>query len=203
MMIDRRLALAGLAAMVASRSVLAQAAPPQRIRGRISALDGAVLAVTARDGALLRIRLADALTVSALRTMELSAISPSSYVGIASQPGPDGELQAVEVLVFPEAMRGAGEGHYAWDLAPNTMMTNATVEAAVASTSGRDLNLVFKGQSVKIRVPTNVPIVTFIPASRSDLVPGAAVFLAATRDAEGNLTAARITVEKDGVAPPM
>lgn len=203
MMLDRRAVLSFLASLGAAPAAWAQAAPPLRIRGRIVALEGPMLTVTGRDGARLEIRLADAATVGALRRMELSAIAPGSFIGTAAEPGPDGQLQALEVLVFPEALRGTGEGHYPWDLAPNSSMTNATVAAVVTKTAGRDLNLVFQGRTVVVHVPPTVPVVTPIPAARADLVPGAAVFLSATRNSEGRLTAARVTVEKDGVAPPM
>ncbi|MBN8944235.1 MAG: hypothetical protein J0H01_32310 [Rhizobiales bacterium] len=203
MMLHRRAVLSILAVMGAAPAASAQAAPPMRIRGKIVALEGPILTVTSRDGARLEIRLAETATVGALRRMELSAIAPGSFIGTAAEPGPDGQLQALEVLVFPEALRGTGEGHYPWDLAPNSSMTNATVEAVVTKTAGRELNLVFQGRSVVVNVPPTVPVVTPIPASRADLVPGAAVFLSATRDGEGKLSAARVTVEKDGVAPPM
>ena len=108
----------------------------------------------------------------------------------------NGELQAIEVLVFPEAMRGAGEGHYPWDLEPGSMMTNGTVTGAVQATSGRELSMSFKGGSNKIVVPPSVPIVTFAPAERADLKPGAPVMFGATKNAEGKLAASRVTVEQ-------
>ena len=116
---------------------------------------------------------------------------------------PGGELRALEVLVFPEAMRGAGEGHYPWDLEAGSMMTNGTVTGAVEATSGRELSLAFKGGNNKIMVPPGTPIVTFAPAERTDLKPEAPVFFSATKNAEGKLSASRVTVGKDGVAPPM
>jgi hypothetical protein len=112
-------------------------------------------------------------------------------------------MQALEVLVFPEPMRGAGEGHYPWDLEQGSMMTNGTVTGAVDATSGRELSLSFKGDSNKIMVPPGTPIVTFIPAEKADLKPGTRIFCIATKNAEGRLAASRVTVGKDGVAPPM
>ena len=105
--------------------------------------------------------------------------------------------------MFPEAMRGAGEGHYAWDLEPGSMMTNGTVTGAVEAKSGRELSLTFKGGSNKISVPPGVPIVTFASADRADLKPGAPVMFGATKNAAGELAASRITVGTNGVAPPM
>ena len=156
-----------------------------------------------REGSKVDVLLNDPLTVSTVKKVDLADIKPGAYVGIATRTAPHGELQALEVLVFPEAMRGAGEGHYAWDLEPGSMMTNGTVTGAVQATSGRELSMSFKGDTNKIIVPPSVPIVTFAPAERSDLKPGAPVMFGATKNTEGKLAASRVTVGKDGVAPPM
>ncbi|UFN49189.1 hypothetical protein LPC08_00650 [Roseomonas sp. OT10] len=179
------------------------AQPPTRLRGTIAAIAGDRMTVVTREGPSVEVALNDPLTVSALRRLALSDIAPNSYIGTAAAPGPDGQLQALEVLVFPEAMRGTGEGHFPWDLAPGSTMTNATVGATVEGRAGRELTLNYKGQSVQVRVPPEAPVVTLIPASRADLVPGAPVFLSATRNAAGQLATGRVTVGKDGVAPPM
>ena len=118
-----------------------------RIRGTIAAVDGQVMTVTTREGPKLPITLIEPVTVSAVKALDLAAIQPGSYVGAASEVGPDGQLQAIEVLVFPEAARGVGEGHREWDLKPGSQMTNATVTAAVQGTNGRDVDLAYKGGS--------------------------------------------------------
>ncbi len=192
-----------LAACCLATAALAQAPPTTRIRGTIAAIEGPVMTVTTREGPKLPITLAEPLTVLSVKNVELSSIQPGTYIGTAAKPGPGGQLQAIEVLVFPESARGSGEGHYAWDLQPDSTMTNASVTAAVQGSSGRDLDLAYKGGSTKIHVPDGVPVVTFIPAERSDLKPGAPVFLSATKGADGGLTAARVIVGKNGVAPPM
>ena len=138
-----------------------------------------------------------------MKKVDLASIAPGTYIGMTARPGSGNELQAVAVVVFPENLRGAGEGHRDWDLAPGTTMTNANVEAAVQGSSGRDLTLAYKGGSVKVLVGPDAPVVTPVPADRADLKPGATVFLSATRAADGALSASRITVSKDGVAPPM
>ncbi len=199
-----RLLLAALAACLLTVSAIAQTtAPPTRIRGTIAAVEGQTMTVATREGPKVDIMLNDPLTVSTVKQVDLASIAAGTYVGIATRTGANGELRAIEVLVFPEAMRGAGEGHYAWDLEPGSMMTNGTVTGAVQATSGRELSLSFKGSSNKIVVPPDVPIVTFAPAERADLKPGAPVMFGATRNAEGKFTASRVTVGKDGVAPPM
>lgn len=202
--LSRRLAAALL--LCAATSAHAQTPPPTtptRIRGTIKSLDGNTLSVATREGPVVQIKLNDNFTVGSLKKLELSAITPGSYIGTAAEPGPDGELVALEVLVFPEASRGAGEGHYAWDLTPKTTMTNANVEASVAGNTGNVLTLTHKNGTTKVRVPPDVPIVTPQPATRDDLKPGRAIFSIAAKAVDGTLSAARVTVEKDGVAPPM
>ena len=183
-------------------------APPataqsQRIRGTIAALDGNALTVTTREGTQVKIMLAANWTVSALKKVDMSAITPGSYVGIASAPVSGGGLRAVEVLLLPESARGAGEGHYPWDLAPGDMMTNATITAIVNNTDGRSINLKYKDGSVDVLVPDGIPLVTPTTADRSDARPGAALIISAAKEPDGTLTATRFTVEKNGVKPPM
>jgi hypothetical protein len=192
-----------LFALVIAMPALAQSPTPVRIRGAIEAVDANAMLVKSREGATLKIALADNLGVSAVVPITLSAVDSGKFIGTAAMKKPDGTLQALEVLVFPEAMRGAGEGHYPWDLMPDSTMTNATVAAVVSSSAGRELTVTYKGESQKIVVPADVPVVTFEPSDRSMLQPGAHVFLTAQRAADGSLSAARVAVGKDGLVPPM
>lgn len=198
-----RLTAAILAACLIAVAAVAQTAPPTRIRGSITAIEGQTMTVATREGPKVDIILDDKLTVSAVKKVDLASITPGSYVGIASRTAANGEAQAIMVLVFPEARRGAGEGHYPWDLEPGSMMTNGTVTAAVQGASGRELSLSFKGDSNKMVVPPGAPIVTPTSAERADLKVGAAVMFGATKTAEGKLTTSRVIVGKDGVPPPM
>lgn len=204
---DRRLFLATPLLMAATAMpAIAQTAPPvppTRVRGTITGLAGNTLSVDGRDGQKVEITLNDPVTVVTVKNVDLNAIKANDYVGIATRTGADGKQTALEVLVFPETARGASEGHFAWDLEPGSMMTNGTVKGAVTAASGRALTVAYKDSSITIDVPPNVPVVTFGPATREDLKPGAKVFCIATKNAEGKLTAARVTVGKDGVAPPM
>ena len=118
-------------------------------------------------------------------------------------PGADGKLVAREVHVFPEALRGRGEGHRDWDLLPGSSMTNANVDSVVQGTSGRTLTLSYQGGSKVIDVADGTPVVSYVDATRADVVAGRKVFVIATQTAPGRYLAERITVEKDGVAPPM
>ena len=185
---------------------LAQTPPtavPSRVRGTVEKLDGQTLAIKMREGPVATIALAPNFTVNGVVKKELSDIKEGDYVGVASLKGTDGKLHALEVLIFPEAMRGTGEGHFPWDLQPDSLMTNAAVAGIASAPTGRTLKLAHKGQETEIVVGPETPIVTFQPADASLLKPGAAVFLTAQKQPDGTLTAARVTAEKDGVKPPM
>jgi len=181
----------------------ASAQTPARIRGAIASLDGQILTVKTREGPEVKIKLADNYSVAAVVPITMDQIKPGSFIGSAAMKQADGSMKAVEVLVFPEAMRGANDGHYPWDLMPESTMTNATVEAVVDGTTGREMALTYKGGKQKIIVPAGVPIVTFEPGDKSLLVPGALVFVGSQKAADGNLSAGRVNVGKNGFKPPM
>jgi hypothetical protein len=201
-----RLKLAvSVVAMTLASAAFAQssATRPERIRGEIVSFSGGTLQVHRRSGDTVTIAVKDSTGLNAVKAIQLSDIKPGSYVGAAATPGPDGKLTAKEVLVFPEAARGTGEGHYAWDLGANSSMTNANVDTVVQGTSGRDLKLSYKGGSNTVNVPTNVPVVTLVPSSRDDLTAGKKVFVVATPEKDGSYDGNLVVIEKDGVAPPM
>ncbi|VXC79131.1 conserved exported hypothetical protein [Burkholderia sp. 8Y] len=193
-----------IAALAFTAAAFAQtpAAKPTRIRGDIVAISGDTLTVHRRSGDTVKVTVKADTPVTALRNIALQDIKPGEFVGTAATTGTDGKLTATEVLVFPEAARGTGEGHYAWDLGPQSSMTNANVDQVVQGTSGRDLKLSYKGGSSSITVPENVPVVTFAPATHDDLKPGKKIFVLASPDG-GDFAAQRIVVEKGGVVPPM
>jgi hypothetical protein len=213
-------AFAGLLALTAAGAMAqntppagaaaAPAAPPvsaptqlTRVRGTIDKVSDHELVVHARDGSTVHITLIDPLTVATLKRVPLRAIKDDTFVGIASRNGPNGTAEALEVLVFPPAMRGTGEGHYAWDLEPGSMMTNAPVTGVVKAGAGRTLTLTYKGGTFTVHVPRRTAVVTFAPATRADLKPGRQVFVIAHKDANGNLATPRVTVGTHGVNPPM
>jgi hypothetical protein len=204
-----RLMAGGIATLVAfavAGPALSQsppASPPTRLRGTISAIDGSTATIATREGASVPVKLADNWTAVLVVPTALSEVKQGAFVGIASIKGPDGALNALEVLVFPEAARGSNEGHYPWDLQPESMMTNATVATVAAAGDGQTLTLKYKDGTQDIRVKPGIPIVTFAPGDRADAKVGAKVFLGATKGADGGLTAGRILVGKDGLTPPM
>ena len=192
-------------AVVATDVAVAQSAPPApiRIRGEIVSLAGDTMVVHRTNSDNVTIDFKSDVAVGAVRNVKLADVKPGAYVGAASMPGADGKQTAREVLVFPESARGSNEGHYAWDLLPGSMMTNANVDTVVQATNGRELTLSYKGGSKTIVVPENTPVVTFTEAARSDVVAGRKVFIIARPMEQGRYTAVRVIVEKDGVAPPM
>jgi hypothetical protein len=196
-------AVATLVTFVAADVALAQTAPPTRLRGSITAIDGKTATIATREGASVPVKLADNWVAILVVPTALSEVKQGAFVGIASLKGPDGVQNALEVLVFPESARGSNEGHYPWDLQPESMMTNATVATVAAAGDGQTLTLKYKDGTQDIRVKPGIPIVTFAPGDRADVKVGAKVFLGAAKGADGGLTATRILVGKDGMTPPM
>ena len=201
-----RLLLAGALITLLALPAAAQNTPqgtPMRIRGTVEKLDGQNLTVKSREGPELTIALAPNFTVSAVVKKSLTDIKAGDFVGAASMKGTDGKLHALEVLIFPEAMRGTGEGERPWDLTPGSLMTNATVSGITGAPQGQTLKVTYKGGESEIVVAPSTPIVTFAPGDASLLKPGAAIITAATKKPDGTLSASRVTAEKDGVRPPM
>jgi len=181
----------------------AQVSNAVRVRGTVVSLTGSTLIVHSRDGADISIHLADGWGVTGVVKASMSDIKPGVFIGTASLPQSDGSLRSLEVLVFPEALRGTGEGHYPWDLKPTSMMTNATVANAVDGVDGRTVTLSYKGGEQKIAIPADAPIVTIAEAQKSDVKAGVAVFIPATHQPDGTLETSRVVVGKDGLVPPM
>jgi hypothetical protein len=174
---------------------------PERIRGDIVSFKGEVLTVHRNSGDTVSVDVKPDVGVSALKSAKLTDAKVGSYVGTPAVTGSDGKLTATSMIVFPEAARGTAEGHFAYDFGPQSTMTNANVVSVVTGTSGRELNLSYKGGSSTVTVPENVPVVTPVPASRTDLTAGKKVFLVVTPGTSGVYDAHVLFVEKDGVAP--
>jgi len=193
---------AGLALMLTVASASAQEVT--RVRGTIEKVDGNTLSVKSREGATVTVKLTDNAQVNGVTKAALTDIKQNSFVGITAMPQPDGTQKAIEVHIFPEARRGAGEGHRPWDLVPNSTMTNANVEQLVTAVDGPMLTMKYKDGEKKISVPNNATIVLFVNGDKSDLKPGAKIFIAAgTKNPDGTIGTAGINVGKDGITPPM
>ncbi|MBY5342291.1 hypothetical protein E0H35_27915 [Rhizobium leguminosarum bv. viciae] len=172
------------------------------VRGSIVSYGGTVLKVKTREGVTVDVTLADGWNLASVANAAVTDIKPGDFVGIASLPSAGGGDGALEVLIFPPAMKGAGEGSYGWDLKPNSSMTNATVADAVKGVDGRTITVSYHGKEKKISIPDGTPVVTIAPATKDDLVPGAVVFIPAEKAASGPL-AHQVLVGKNGVVPPM
>ena len=148
--------IAAAVAFIAAATAMAQS-PPTRLRGSIAANDGKTVTIATREGTQVPVKLADNWGVMLVSPVSMADIKENSFVGIASMKGPDGSLNALEVLVFPEAARGTGEGHYPWDLQPESMMTNATVATVAKSPDGDVLTLKYKDGTQTIKVKPGTP----------------------------------------------
>ena len=184
-------------------SSAALAADGVRVRGTVVSVTSDTLVVKSHDGDNVSIGLGLGWKAGGIAKASLADIKTGDFVGIASLPTATGGAGALEVLIFPPAMRGTGEGSYGWDLKPNSSMTNGAVSEAVQSVDGTTVNVVYHGQSKKITIAPGTPIVTFAPATNADVKPGAAVFVPADRAEDGKLSTTRVVVGKNGIVPPM
>ncbi|HEX5506951.1 MAG TPA: hypothetical protein VFX37_00435 [Pseudolabrys sp.] len=184
---------------------------PVRIRGTIEQMNGQTMTVKSREGDTLKVKLTDDAKVLAIVKASLSDIKPGSFVGSTAMPQPDGSWDAVEVHIFPESMRGSGEGDRPFDYKPKSTMTNGTVNTlskakmagAVTKEEGTTMTLHYKDGDKKINITPETKIVTYAPGSKDELKPGAKIIIGrAMRQSDGTLTANRVNVGR-GIAPPM
>ena len=213
-------AVASLACLSASASAQTS---PQRLRGQVESVNGNELTVKSDSGQRVAVKLADKLSITTRAPAHLDAIAQGAFIGTTAIPQPDGTLSAVEVHVFPESMRGMGEGHRPMDRQPGSTMTNATVTSiAPASKSStrsamtnatitkvapakgtRRVTLKYKEGEQTVVIPDSVPVTMMGLADKSALVPGAHVAITASKQLDGEPVAERITVGKDGYIPPL
>lgn len=165
--------------------------------------DGENLVVRTRAGEAQTIRLTDKTTVTLVLPASLADVKPGAFIGVAALPGPNGALEAMEAHVFPEAMRGTGEGHRPFDLAPGSTMTNGAVEARVDGVHGATVTVTYNGGRQVIAIDPKTPVVSFAPGARTDLAVGAAIVGRGPREDDGTIDAVRILVGKDGLVPPL
>src|SRR5258705_7332951 len=193
-------------AMVVASSLyaLAQQPPsPSRVRGTIEGVDGDVLAVKSRSGEDVKLHMTGDMRVVGIAKISLDDIKVGSFIGTTTVPGPDGEQKAVEVHVFPEDMRGTGEGSRPFDLRPNSTMTNATVDQSVVSNDGHTLLIKYKDGEKKVLVSPETPVVTYVPADKSELKAGAKIIAFMKKLPDGSFETNRVSVGRDGLTPPM
>jgi uncharacterized protein (DUF2147 family) len=197
-------------AIAAFSFALICAAPPasaqetMRLRATIEKVDGPVYVVKNRDGAEMKLTVTDPPLYVAIVKSTMADIKPGMFVGATGMTQPDGAQKAIEVHIFPESMRGTGEGHYDWDLKPQTKMTNANVEQTVAGVDGQVLSVRYKDGEKKVLVTPETAVVTYVTGDKADLKPGTKIFVgAAKKQPDGTWQTPRITYGKDGLTPPM
>ncbi|UPK34704.1 hypothetical protein IVB18_43005 [Bradyrhizobium sp. 186] len=193
-------------AMVAISTLyaVAQKAPvPTRVRGTIETVDSDTMQVKSRSGEDVKLHIASDLRVAGITKVSLADIKTGSFIGATTVPGPDGGQNAVEVHVFPESMRGTGEGSRPYDLKPNSSMTNATVAESVVGNDGHTLLIKYKDGEKKVFVSADTPVVTYVPGEKADLKAGAKIIAFVKQLPDGSLEANRVSVGRDGLTPPM
>ena len=202
------LLLTAAVAIALSLPAAAQQMPAQHVRGQITAADDSSIMVKTRAGATVRLAFARGLSVTSLMKAGFSEVKVGTYVGIAAvliRPAPRAEgtktptHTVLDLLIFPESMKGTDEGQRKWDLTPDSTMTNGTVY----DLEDREVSIRFKGNERDVHVPPKAPVVKIGPGDKGLLKPGAHIFAVAQKGADGNLTALQISVGRDGLVPPM
>jgi hypothetical protein len=199
----RPLIAAGMVVASALCAIAQQPPTPTRVRGTIQGVDGDLLIVKSRSGEDVTLHLTGDAKVVGIIKISLADIKLGSFIGATTVPGPDGRQDAVEVHVFPENMRGTGEGSRPYDLKPNSTMTNATVAETFAGNDGQTLMIKYKDGEKKVTVGPDTPVVTYVPGEKSDLTAGAKIIAFIKQLPDGSFETNRISVGRDGLTPPM
>ena len=200
MMTRRTLGASAVALLFAASFAAAQAPQMVRVRATLEDVSAPMLTAKSRDGAEMKIKLADNAPVNEVVPMSLADIKDNSYIAVTAMPQPDGTQKAVAILIFPEALRGVAEGFRPWDLEPNSTMTNATVAEQVKSTDGQTITVKYKDGDKKVLVTPATIIVTYKKAAISDLKAGQKIFVAAAKKLDdGTLEAPNVAYGDVGV----
>lgn len=200
----RRVPVSLLAAGFILASSLVQAqAPTTRVRGTVDRVEASALSLRTPAGDAVTVALAPGYAVGGVVTASVSDIKKGGFIGVGARPQADGSLLAVQVFIFPEAMRGTGEGHRPWSVLPESTMTNATVAETVTRVDGANIVLSYPGGEQKVTITADANIIMAAPAQASDLAAGAQVALTANRQPDGSLVTNRITIAKAGAQLPL
>jgi hypothetical protein len=184
----------------------AHAQQPERmnVRGTVEKIDGNSMTVKSREGPDLVVKFADNVTVRGLVKASLADVKPGAYIGVSAMPQNGGAERALHVHIFPEAMRGQGEGYRQFDVRPGSTMTNAAVDTMVVGSDGQMVTVKYKDGEKKFIVPPDAPIVAYVPGTRDDLKPGAKIMIFnAVKQPDGSFQAGSVNVGRDGLTPPM
>ena len=189
-----------LAACVATSMSAVAEDTPARVRGTLQKMDGSNLTITDKGGKEANVPVKDGAPTKGA----MSDIKSNTFVGITAMPQPDGTQKAVEVHVFEESLRGTGEGHYPWDLMPNSTMTNGAVAQQVQKVEGNTLQVKYKDGEKTIVVPSDAEVVNLVAGGKADLKTGAHVFIPRwEKQGDGTWQATVVVVGRDGITPPM
>lgn len=201
----RLLAICLAASLLTSTSgfVHAQQPPASRVRGMIESINGDLLIVKKTDGHNVTMKMTPNANVTGVEKIALSDIQPGAYIGVTSVADAQGNQKATEVHLFPDSLRGAGEGTRPWDTAPNSSMTNGGLDKMVESNDGQTLAVKYRGGEKQVVVTSETVVVKLVPGKRSDLREGAHIIAATARTSDGILETSRISVGLDGLTPPM
>lgn len=194
----------GAAVIALFFTTAAQAQQPGRIRGQIEKIDGAMLVLRARDGAMLNVKLADDARVSALEKASLADIKNDSFIGIAGMPRSDGSIEAFSIHIFLPAQRGVvPDRHGPWDARPGSTMTNAYVTSVVQEKDGETLTVKYKDGEKKVVVTPQTVIAAAAPGKKDELKPGAQLIIFGwDKQPDGSILAKTMYVGRS-VAPAM
>lgn len=199
----RRLTAAAIPATLLAFSMAALAQTPgTRLRGEVEAMSGSILTLKTVDGRETKVTLAPGFSTGGVVPAKASDVAKGSFIGVGAKPQPDGTLLAVQVLIFPEALRGTGEGHRPWGVLPDATMTNATVAETVSQVDGANLVLSYPGGEQKVAITPEATILMAAPAEANELKPGAQVAMTASRQTDGSYSTSRITIAKSGAKLP-
>lgn len=196
---------AALLSVLFASPVLAQQAAS--VRGTVVAAEGGNLKVHSREGQDVAVVLSEPIRVTGLERITLAEIPANAYVGVASMPqagAPAGAPEvAVSIHVFPEEMRGAGEGSRGYDLAPNATMTNGAMAQKLVEKTGDRLTIAYAGGEKQVVVKPQTSLVRFVPGTMAEVKPGAHVVIRGTKGSDGAIASQRVIVGRGDVVPAM
>jgi hypothetical protein len=195
-----------LGALVAAGAAPALAQTPEvvRVRGEVVSFDGAsTLVVKSRQGTDVTVHLGNPLRLVGVVQASVADIKPGVFIGTTTVQKEGSTSRSLEIHIFPESLRGTGEGDRPWDLVPGSSMTNGTAGNAVDSVDGKTISVTYQGGSRTVVIQPDTAIVTYVPLDRSEVKPGSKIFAITQKGSDGILTASALSVGKNGVTPPM
>ena len=194
--------LAAMLALGANGQSPSQPAQPVRIRGTIQSIENGKLSIATKSNGVVAVDISDRTGINGLQTKTIRDIGENTFIGATAVKNAVGRWQATEIHIFPETMRGAGEGHYAWDL-PESSMTNGAVTGNTSGARGGTLHVKYADGETDVDVTPKTAIVALTAGNRELLKPGATVFVLAIPQQVGGAVAVAVIAETNGIKPPM